>query len=336
MQLFIFIKPDPFVQSPTNPQSYNRYAYCWNNPLKYTDPTGYTIGNALSGFSWDWYINMNKWSSEFSYRNTMQNIESGFNSGYSREAEKAWNTRRAVNDWVATWHSMYNSYKPDVWSTYNCRNNDIYYWKDYSGFYEKYGSEPRSFDKQYSDLKAAHDYQGMINLCISYCKLDQNMLGTGVNLVQGEDYFAVPVADIDIGGCNSDNPGTKQLRKISIPLNALQSRTMPQVICRMIYHELIHDFQHNYLHIQRKIEREWFAYYYAIFPKNDILTSGDYFPKESAQWTKDNILKAMYYYNKSGTDYENNLDDSEKAAYLPMYEELQRKLTSVNYILGIK
>ncbi len=35
-----FLSPDPYVQSPTNPQNYNRYSYCLNNPLKYTDPNG--------------------------------------------------------------------------------------------------------------------------------------------------------------------------------------------------------------------------------------------------------------------------------------------------------
>lgn len=36
-----FLSPDPFVQAPYNTQSLNRYAYCINNPLKYTDDTGY-------------------------------------------------------------------------------------------------------------------------------------------------------------------------------------------------------------------------------------------------------------------------------------------------------
>jgi RHS repeat-associated protein len=35
-----FISPDTVVQSPANPQTLNRYSYCLNNPLKYTDPSG--------------------------------------------------------------------------------------------------------------------------------------------------------------------------------------------------------------------------------------------------------------------------------------------------------
>jgi RHS repeat-associated protein len=36
-----FISPDPFIQDPYNLQSINRYAYCWNNPMTNTDPSGY-------------------------------------------------------------------------------------------------------------------------------------------------------------------------------------------------------------------------------------------------------------------------------------------------------
>ena len=44
-----FLSPDPFVQAPGTTQGLNRYAYCLNNPLSLTDPTGYNwLGNAFS------------------------------------------------------------------------------------------------------------------------------------------------------------------------------------------------------------------------------------------------------------------------------------------------
>ena len=38
-----FLSPDPIVQAPTDPQNFNRYTYCLNNPLRYTDPSGMII-----------------------------------------------------------------------------------------------------------------------------------------------------------------------------------------------------------------------------------------------------------------------------------------------------
>lgn len=35
-----FLSPDNYIQAPDNSQNFNRYAYCLNNPLKYTDPSG--------------------------------------------------------------------------------------------------------------------------------------------------------------------------------------------------------------------------------------------------------------------------------------------------------
>ena len=73
-----FLSPDPYVQMPDDLQNYNRYSYCLNNPLKYTDPSGefivslisnivmgaiigsvtsmaaYSISTLVTGQSWSW------------------------------------------------------------------------------------------------------------------------------------------------------------------------------------------------------------------------------------------------------------------------------------------
>jgi hypothetical protein len=47
-----FLSPDPFVQMPDYTQNFNRYSYCFNNPLKYTDPDGefVVVDSWLIGF----------------------------------------------------------------------------------------------------------------------------------------------------------------------------------------------------------------------------------------------------------------------------------------------
>jgi len=53
-----FLSPDNYVQAPDFSQSFNRYSYCMNNPLKYTDPSGdnplvaaIIIGVAIGAYS---------------------------------------------------------------------------------------------------------------------------------------------------------------------------------------------------------------------------------------------------------------------------------------------
>jgi RHS repeat-associated protein len=44
-----FLQADPFIQAPKNSQSYNRYSYVLNNPLSYTDPSGYFFSKLWKG-----------------------------------------------------------------------------------------------------------------------------------------------------------------------------------------------------------------------------------------------------------------------------------------------
>ena len=46
-----FFSPDNYVQMPENSQSFNRYSYCLNNPLKYNDPSGESFALVFAVFS---------------------------------------------------------------------------------------------------------------------------------------------------------------------------------------------------------------------------------------------------------------------------------------------
>ena len=58
-KLHRFLSPDNYVQDPSNTQSFNRYGYCWNNPLAHTDPGGewiHILAGAIIGGVFNWAI----------------------------------------------------------------------------------------------------------------------------------------------------------------------------------------------------------------------------------------------------------------------------------------
>jgi len=59
-RLGMFLSPDPYIQAPGDWLNYNRYSYCLNNPLMYTDPSGefihLIIGAAIGGLM-NWAFN---------------------------------------------------------------------------------------------------------------------------------------------------------------------------------------------------------------------------------------------------------------------------------------
>jgi RHS repeat-associated protein len=62
-----FLSPDNYVQSPTSSQGFNRYSYCLNNPLVYTDPSGefvHLIIGAVIGGTINWMAH----GAEFSWK----------------------------------------------------------------------------------------------------------------------------------------------------------------------------------------------------------------------------------------------------------------------------
>ncbi len=47
-----FVSPDTIVQNYRKPASFNRYAYAFDNPLKYTDPSGHVNVSDIGGGGW--------------------------------------------------------------------------------------------------------------------------------------------------------------------------------------------------------------------------------------------------------------------------------------------
>lgn len=77
-----FLSPDNCVQTPDNSQNFNRYAYCLNNPLKYTDPSGNsflglgTVFNFLkdltvNSFVKVWTQGINAWTNSENWHSTV-------------------------------------------------------------------------------------------------------------------------------------------------------------------------------------------------------------------------------------------------------------------------
>ena len=46
------LSPDIVIQDEQNSQAYNRYSYCFNNPLRFTDPSGYVVRGFYSFLNW--------------------------------------------------------------------------------------------------------------------------------------------------------------------------------------------------------------------------------------------------------------------------------------------
>ena len=46
-----FLSVDQYVSNPESAQGFNRYAYCMNNPLRYIDPSGWTMVNPVTGYT---------------------------------------------------------------------------------------------------------------------------------------------------------------------------------------------------------------------------------------------------------------------------------------------
>ena len=47
------LSPDVVIQDEQSSQAYNRYSYCFNNPLRFTDPSGYVVMGSRNYYDWN-------------------------------------------------------------------------------------------------------------------------------------------------------------------------------------------------------------------------------------------------------------------------------------------
>lgn len=99
-----FLSVDNFIQNPGTSQNFNRYSYCMNNPLRYTDPSGELFGAVLGvisdvvnnvfvrtfeGEKWDWTQTKLGWKIDVGLFHTDQN-KSGWGKAWEIGSRLIW------------------------------------------------------------------------------------------------------------------------------------------------------------------------------------------------------------------------------------------------------
>jgi len=140
-----FLSPDAFVQSPLFSQSFNRYSYCLNNPLKYTDPSGeigWAIINAVKDFLVNtfvksWTQGINAWTNGDNWHSTVMawKIDVGLIKGSPGQilSRFFWETPQlAIGYGIGQVQNLFNGVKSV--SYYGGATAVEYYSKDWGAF----------------------------------------------------------------------------------------------------------------------------------------------------------------------------------------------------------
>ncbi len=253
-----FLSPDIIVQNPNNTQCYNRYSYCINNPLKYSDPSGWSYDN-----SWTHRHNANIVNHNF--------LDRLWGHNWTFDEKEEWNalieatggnSLNNAGELVDLLGIYANNLKMD--NNLSIFNNS---------FFTIY-VDPE-IENKYTNLVKEGKYKEAVTLVIRSYELDKNMLNSGVDI---DNLYSIKThSDMDRINITTGKVGYKQHETIDFSELSLKSCSFGTIV-RTIYHELIHVYEGSILLMEDHGERELLAHYYTFYPTKNLpeATNGQY------------------------------------------------------------
>ncbi len=170
------LQPDIVIQDQYNSQAYNAYSYCLNNPLRFTDPSGYVVNDANPPFYF-MLLNPNK------YLLKAMGVEPStveYNTEYTQGKQ-----RNIIVKWIydgyqyeATWvhHGIGNDYQSNPFGCQAfCEEmQERRFWYGNKGITEEYMLSLSNIDKGTETSNSWMDY--MSNSYVFEDKKDNDLL----------------------------------------------------------------------------------------------------------------------------------------------------------------
>jgi len=256
-----FLNPDPLIQNTANTQNYNRYSYCLNNPLKYTDPSGYTyIHNEKSAFKFRGHINRD-------YENFL--YKSGCNGAL-------WEDGTLYAICAASGLGGGNGLGNTIYGEMTFLVTSISWDLNYENMFNKLSNAMAEEGKinsadeektkaEFELLMGNGDYTGAVDLVLNFYALEKNVMSSGSDVVILSITMAADQTQLRKEMYyNSNTDG--------IELNAGIQGASYGAVVRAAYHECIHAYQDQRLGmIGFNPIKDVMAYYHGqLYPDKDL------------------------------------------------------------------